>query len=376
MGNPRNVILEQNTTNGSKSMSSSLNRVQKSCKLPKSDGERSELIPPASDKSLDNTRNLSTRCDEKLLGSTLHSASSFSSNNINDYPELIFVDPKCENVDNSKHFQSNDHIIKRDIKKNGNQKSKNNPIHDQQVINMTDTNITVFSSRNCEAQSTINDHKQNEGSINGETFTNVTESEVLDNFAPEEVLLTDSQNDIHLEYLKAYNIIEESPKHSEVYPLCDYRIICQDKLHEIINCHKNILCSNSSVFKEIMNRNSLVEENVHISSLSSFTMKKLIESIYKKIPDKASMDIALLDAAVKYNVVSLLDVYKADLEEVLNLENVVDVILGAHRQNIEFYKMCAIDFMRKHWEQVKISSNIEKLKGHSDVLFDILLNIY
>merc|ERR1712126_199036 len=247
MGNPRNVILEQNTTNGSKSMSSSLNRVQKSCKLPKSDGERSELIPPASDKSLDNTRNLSTRCDEKLLGSTLHSASSFSSNNINNYPELVFVDPKCENVDNSKHFQSNDHIMKRDIKKNGDQKSKNNSQHDQQVINMTDTNMTIFSSRISEVQSTSNDHKQNERSINDETFTKVTKSEELDNFAPEEVLSSDSQNDIHLEYLKAFNIIEESPKHSEVYPLCDYRIICQDKLHEIINCHRNVLCSNSSV---------------------------------------------------------------------------------------------------------------------------------
>merc|ERR1712150_130001 len=96
---------------------------------------------------------------------------------------------------------------------------------------------------------------------------------------------------------------------------------------------------------------------------------------YTSLLEKDSMDLAMLDAAVKYKIIPLLALFKEDLESILSIENVVEVLLGAHRQNVEFYKRCAIDFIHKHWEEAKLSGNIIKLKEYPDELFEICLNL-
>merc|ERR1711894_867066 len=145
-------------------------------------------------------------------------------------------------------------------------------------------------------------------------------------------------------YLSAYNDTKQIPEHIEIYPTCDYRIKCQDELQETIHCHKNVLCNNSPVFKDIITTESQ-NENIYTTSVSSHTMKKLIQYMYTSLLEKDSMDLAMLDAAVKYKIIPLLALFKDDLESALSIENVVEVLLGAHRQNVEFYKRCATDFI-------------------------------
>merc|ERR1712150_432866 len=142
---------------------------------------------------------------------------------------------------------------------------------------------------------------------------------------------TDITNDIYTDYLSAYNNIKQNLQHIETYPIYDYGIICHNELHETIHCHKNILCNNSSVFKEIITSNPQNEKNVYVTSVSAHTMNKLIQFMYTHTLEKDSMDLAMLDAAVKYKVTPLLSLFKEDLESILSTENVVDVLLGAHQ---------------------------------------------
>jgi len=239
-------------------------------------------------------------------------------------------------------------------------------------IKICGNNVNSFASINDQLEDSFHDMKYQKGfKDNKEGIENLEHEPISSN----EISLDDYKQDIYSAYISAYNKSSETPRHSEIFPVCDYRIICQDKLQEIINCHKHVLMTNSTVLKEIITENARNEENVHISSVSSVTMKKLIEFMYTGSTVKESMDIDLLEAAVKYNVISLLDSFKKDLQSILTAKNAIDILIRANKQCINFYKKCATVFIQQHWEEVRISGNVEALKMYPDVLLEILLNI-
>ena len=72
--------------------------------------------------------------------------------------------------------------------------------------------------------------------------------------------------------------------------LSDVKIFCEDK---IFDCHKNILCCQSEVFKGMLMNEKMVEAitgEIRIKDISAKTMKDLLYFIYYDDMDNAKSD--------------------------------------------------------------------------------------
>jgi len=183
-------------------------------------------------------------------------------------------------------------------------------------------------------------------------------------------------SDIYSDYLAAYDTYNPNDHHTETYPSCDYRIICKDKLGEIFNCHKIVLSNNSTVFKKIISDAKGQENgNVHISNVSSFTIRKLLQFVYIGFKSKEFLDLELLDAAIKYNVPSLINTFVEDLNSILSISNAIDILLASHVKKVQLYKQHVIKFIIDHWDEVKLSENFKKIKDYPDLLLEMFWDL-
>jgi len=128
--------------------------------------------------------------------------------------------------------------------------------------------------------------------------------------------------------------------------LSDFKIICDGKT---IDCHKNVLATQSDVFETMFMNMDLDEAKsgeVEIEDLDFDTMETLIYFLYnEEIQDQKLINTKLLYAADKYNVSELLEICATFLKCNLSVENALDVLVASHHLNQQDLLKAASDFV-------------------------------
>ena len=117
----------------------------------------------------------------------------------------------------------------------------------------------------------------------------------------------------------------------------DVKILCEDK---IFPCHKNILGSQSEVFKSMLSNTDMVEASsgeIKIADISANVVETLLHYLYFDQEDlmanKNKITIGLLLAADKYNIPDLTAICVDHLKENLSKDNVVDIMKKSYMIN-------------------------------------------
>jgi hypothetical protein len=162
----------------------------------------------------------------------------------------------------------------------------------------------------------------------------------------------------------------------QIYPWYDYKIICQDQVQCIFNCHKKVLCSDSELFKRMLQEKSVrattSDKDVHIATQSSKIIKKLLQFMYTGIENIELLDLELLEAAIEYEISSLVTICVEHLKSNINLDNCIDLLLASNERRVELYRKHIVYFIQANWEKVKLSKNIENITKCPEALLEIV----
>ena len=110
----------------------------------------------------------------------------------------------------------------------------------------------------------------------------------------------------------------------------DVKILCGDK---IFPCHKNILCSQSEVFKTMLSNTNMVEASsgeIKIAEYSANVMESLLYFLYfaeeNLMANKNKITVDLLLAADYYNIPDLIAICVNHLKSNLLEGNFVEIL--------------------------------------------------
>jgi hypothetical protein len=131
--------------------------------------------------------------------------------------------------------------------------------------------------------------------------------------------------------LKVPNVLNSSitaiPKLFSEGEYSDVKIICEDQTFQ---CHKLILASQSDVFKAMLFTNQFTENitgTVQVDDINAKTIKTVIKYMYqKKITEDEAMDLNLIVAANKYNIVDLVSKCEKIILLTMSMKNIMDIL--------------------------------------------------
>jgi hypothetical protein len=107
----------------------------------------------------------------------------------------------------------------------------------------------------------------------------------------------------------------------------DVKIICEEKTFK---CHKSLLASKSNVFKAMFDTNQCAEQitgTVLVSDINAKTMNMMLKYMYgTKITDEEAMDLNLIVAADKYNIVDLVLKCEKIVLLTMSMKNIMDIL--------------------------------------------------
>jgi hypothetical protein len=107
----------------------------------------------------------------------------------------------------------------------------------------------------------------------------------------------------------------------------DVKIICEEKTFK---CHKSLLASKSDVFKAMFDTNQCTEKitgTVLVDDINAKTMNTLLKYMYRtKITDEEAMDLNLIVAADKYNIVDLVLKCEKIVLLTMSMKNIMDIL--------------------------------------------------
>jgi hypothetical protein len=110
----------------------------------------------------------------------------------------------------------------------------------------------------------------------------------------------------------------------------DVNIICED---QTFKCHKSLLASKSDVFKAMFDTNQCTEQitgTVHVDDINAKTMNTLVKYMYQtKITIDEAMDLNLIVAADKYNIVDLVLKCEKIIVLTMSMKNIMDILAVA-----------------------------------------------
>ena len=159
----------------------------------------------------------------------------------------------------------------------------------------------------------------------------------------------------------------------------DVKILCEDK---IFPCHKNILGSQSEVFKSMLSNTDMVEASsreIKIADISAKVMETLLHYLYFDQEDlmanKNKITIGLLLAADKYNIPDLTAICVNYLKENLSKDNVVDIMKKSYMINQHDLFDVARKFVqncKNNGEVVEMGAFDEMKKIHPNLALEML----
>ena len=159
----------------------------------------------------------------------------------------------------------------------------------------------------------------------------------------------------------------------------DVKILCEDK---IFPCHKNILGSQSEVFKSMLSNTDMVEASsreIKIADISAKVMETLLHYLYFDQEDlmanKNKITIGLLLAADKYNIPDLTAICVNYLKENVSKDNVVDIMKKSYMINQHDLFDVARKFVqncKNNGEVVEMGAFDEMKKIHPNLALEML----
>jgi hypothetical protein len=110
----------------------------------------------------------------------------------------------------------------------------------------------------------------------------------------------------------------------------DAEIICEN---QTFKCHKSMLALKSDVFKAMLMTTEFSEKitgTVHVDDINAKTMNTLLKFMYQnKITSEEAMDLNLIVAANKYNIVDLVSKCEKIIPMTMTSTNIMDVLAVA-----------------------------------------------
>ena len=157
----------------------------------------------------------------------------------------------------------------------------------------------------------------------------------------------------------------------------DVKILCEDK---IFPCHKNILGSQSKVFKSMLCNTDMVEASsgeIKIADFSADVVETLLYYLYfdqeDLMPNKITIDLLL--AADKYNIPDLTDICVNHLKTNLSKDNVVEIMKKSYMINqIELFDVARkfVQNCKDNGEVVEMGAFDEMKKIHPNLALEML----
>ena len=143
----------------------------------------------------------------------------------------------------------------------------------------------------------------------------------------------------------------------------DLKIICQGK---IIDCHKSVLCCQSDIFEAMLLNEETIEAKsgeVKIDDIEADTMEMLLYFLYhEQVEDLKNINVKLLYAADKYNVVELVEVCSDTLKRNVSLANATDLLVSAHLLNQKALFDVVAEFVTKNYGKLVKTRAWEEFK--------------
>ena len=159
----------------------------------------------------------------------------------------------------------------------------------------------------------------------------------------------------------------------------DLKILCENK---IFPCHKNILCSQSEVFKTMLSNTNMVEASsgeIKIVDFSAHVMESLLYFLYFDVENlmanKDKITIDLLLAADKYNIPDLVAICVNHLKANLSKDNVIEIMTKSYKINQndlfeesqEFVRHC-----KKNGKVMEMKALDEMKETYPNLAFEML----
>ena len=158
----------------------------------------------------------------------------------------------------------------------------------------------------------------------------------------------------------------------------DLKMICDGKT---IDCHKTVLASQSDVFETMFLNMDMTEAKageIKIVDFKAETMETFIYYLYNEIiKDVNLINTDLLYVADKYNVSGLMKFCVGHFKSNLSPNNVLDVLLSAHKTNQQDLFRAASKFVYENKGQLaKTSAWKEMKKSNPTMIVDILSTVF
>ena len=157
----------------------------------------------------------------------------------------------------------------------------------------------------------------------------------------------------------------------------DLKIICQGK---IIDCHKSVLCCQSDVFEAMLLNKETIEAKsgeIKIDDVPADTMEALVHFLYnEQINDLKKINVELLCAADKYNIVELVEVCSDTLKRNVSLANATDLLVSTHLTNQKAVFDVVSEFVTKNYGKLVKTRAWEEFKEtNPKIAFTILCEV-
>jgi hypothetical protein len=182
-----------------------------------------------------------------------------------------------------------------------------------------------------------------------------TDTEVLANFGQQTFLYKQpNATNIFGQWMDEMRNSKKSGSQVFHNHLSDITLVSKDG--EEVSCHRLVLSLRSTVFKEMIKSDEVIDGRINICQFDAPTVRQMVDFLYTDSIelDDESINFDLWAIAVKYELEELKRVFGEELIPKINLQNVVEFWSKAtlYSQHEKILSECGA-FIQKNWDDVK-----------------------
>ena len=173
--------------------------------------------------------------------------------------------------------------------------------------------------------------------------------------------------------------LDFSGKASELDAFSDFDIVCLEKnengeeREKRFRCHKIVLFLGTNYYKKMFLGNFAESEGMaKVTDISSKTMGTFLKFLYCGEVKKIDIDIDLLLAADKYDVVDLQSICELELANRITIETAPRLAVVCFACGSDNFKAHVYAFVRKHWKKIITCNQSKLITKNSQLLCEIL----